>query len=89
MSSQRLDAISPVEYESQGQKKTRWVKVGVAFARDKGGWDVRLDALPINGRLMLMEPNRDSGGGRRGGNDQAPSGGFGGGDSGGDDALPF
>lgn len=57
----RMDVITGVDYERNGEKKTRWSRIGVAFANDKGGWDVNLDALPCNGRLKLVEPKpRDS-----------------------------
>jgi hypothetical protein len=83
----RLDAVTPVEYESGGEKKTRWVRIGVAFSRDKGGYDVRLDAVPVNGRIMLMEPrNENRGGGGGGGGGQRSGGGGGGGP---DDDIPF
>jgi hypothetical protein len=76
MSKNRLDALTVREYEQGGEKKTAWTRIGVAFERDKGGWDIRLDALPINGRIMLMEPKpRDDGGGQRrgGGHDASTS----------------
>lgn len=35
-------------YEKDGVKKTRWLKVGVAFPskNSPGGYDLRLDAVP-------------------------------------------
>ncbi len=95
MSGNRLDALTVTEYESKGEKKARWTRIGVAFERDKGGWDIRLEALPINGRIMLMEPRSDrnggGGGGGSGGNRQQrrdyDDGGQSGG--GGNDDIPF
>ena len=37
-------------------EKDRWVKVGVAFDSDKGT-SVILNALPVNGKLFIKQPN--------------------------------
>ena len=51
---QRLDAMTPRETKDG---KTFWTKCGVAFPSKNGpGWNVQLDALPVNGKLILMEP---------------------------------
>lgn len=50
----RMDVITGRKDEKSG--KTYWTRVGVAFERDKGGWSVKLDALPVNGELLLVEP---------------------------------
>jgi hypothetical protein len=59
-----------VEYEAGGQKKTRWTKVGVAFPLKSGdGFSVVLDAVPVNGKLVIMPPmeKNERGGGDGGG----------------------
>lgn len=53
--SERLDVITGVDYERNGEKKTRWSRIGIAFKNQKGGWDVTLDALPVSGKLKLVE----------------------------------
>jgi len=41
-------------------QKAIWRRIGVAFPRDKGaGLTVLLDALPIDGRIVLVEPKID------------------------------
>ncbi len=43
-------------------KKSRWLRIGVAFPHDKGaGLTVLLNALPLNfdGRIVLVEPRAD------------------------------
>jgi hypothetical protein len=43
-------------------KKSRWLRIGVAFPHDKGsGLTVILNALPLNfdGRIVLVEPKTD------------------------------
>jgi hypothetical protein len=77
-----------VEYEKDGQKKSRWIKCGVAFPLRNGeGFSVTLDALPVNGKLVIMPPLPQ---GERGGRQQG--GGYdqsqGGGSDGGQD-IPF
>lgn len=57
MSDQMLECLSAVEYEKAGQKKTRWNKIGVAFPLKGGvGYTLHLDALPVNGKLVIKPP---------------------------------
>lgn len=45
--SERLDALIGREYEAKdGQKKTAWTKIGVAFPTKNGGYSVQLEAIP-------------------------------------------
>jgi hypothetical protein len=50
------DVVCPVEYGEGEQKKTRWVRCGAAWPKDGERWSIQLDALPTNGRLMIMPP---------------------------------
>jgi len=56
----RLDALLAREYESGGEKKTAFTKIGAAFETKNGGWSVVLDAMPapVDGqyRVLLMAP---------------------------------
>lgn len=50
----RYDLLSPRKGRDD---KTRWHKVGAAFPRDKGGFQLVFDALPLpdnEGRVTLM-----------------------------------
>lgn len=87
---QRFDLVSPRKGKDD---KTRWFKVGAAFPRDKGGFQLVFDALPLpdaEGRVTLMmweAKERDTGGGYdqspdRGRTGGAPAGGM-------DDEIPF
>ena len=90
----RFDLISP---RPRKDGKTHWVKVGAAFPRDKGGYSLVFDALPLpdaEGRVTLLmtepKPREDNGG--YGGGQQG--GGYGGGQQSGgsrdiDDSIPF
>ncbi|WMT88263.1 hypothetical protein NO932_06540 [Pelagibacterium sp. 26DY04] len=65
--SDRLDAMIGREYEANGEKKTAWSKIGVAFPTKNGGYRVQLEALPVprmgqNGletSFVLMPPRQD------------------------------
>jgi hypothetical protein len=42
------------------KRKAVWRRIGVAFPHDKGaGLTVLLDALPTDGRIVLVEPRAD------------------------------
>jgi hypothetical protein len=46
--------------KDQRGKKSIWRRIGVAFPHDKGaGLTVLLDALPMDGRIVLVEPKAD------------------------------
>jgi hypothetical protein len=39
------------------EQKTIWTRIGAAWAHEKGpGYSIRLDALPVDGRIVLVEP---------------------------------
>ena len=42
--------------EREKDKKKFWVRVGVAFVNRDGSLNVRLDAMPVNGRLQIRDP---------------------------------
>lgn len=71
----RYDLVSPRKGKDD---KTRWFKVGAAFPRDKGGFQLVFDALPLpdaEGRVTLMmweAQERDGQRQERGGYDQSP-----------------
>jgi len=60
----RYDILSPRANKSTG--KTHWQKIGAGFPRDKGGFSLVFDALPLpdaEGRvsLLMVEPtDRDA-----------------------------
>ena len=43
---ERLDALMTREYQSGGETKTAFTKIGVAFQTKNGGWAVKLEAMP-------------------------------------------
>ena len=41
-------------------QKAIWTRVGAAWAHEKGrGFSIELEALPVDGRLVLTEPKAD------------------------------
>ncbi len=57
---ERYDVSTVREYEANdGTKKTAWLRCGVAFpTKDGRGFTITLDALPTNGRLVML-PHED------------------------------
>lgn len=53
-----LEVFTIVESDDPN-RKNRWTKIGVAFRNRDGSINVHLDAVPINGKLHIREPNRD------------------------------
>lgn len=61
-SASRFDAYSVREYEANGEKKSEWTRIGVAFSHTDGkGFNVLLQALPLDGKMVLRlhEPKED------------------------------
>lgn len=83
---ERMDVLAPREYTQNGEKKTAYNRVGVAWETQNGGWSVKLEAVPVpqanqkTGALevnILLMPPRDNsqqgGGGYNRPAAQAPS----------------
>ena len=75
--------------DREGNEKTRYVNVGVAFTRDDGSMTLKLEAVPVgfSGWLNLYEPREDK-------SDRAPRAGRGQRQARGDlddggDSIPF
>lgn len=48
---------TPNEYtDKEGEVKTSWCTIGVAFKTTSGGIMVNLNALPLNGKIFLGIP---------------------------------
>ena len=52
--SKRLDVFTIIEQES-AEKKSIWIKIGVAFVNRDDSLSISLNALPTNGRLHVRE----------------------------------
>jgi hypothetical protein len=40
-------------------EKSFYTRIGAAWAHKKGGYSIRLDALPVNGEIVLFPPKED------------------------------
>ncbi len=49
-----LEAFTIVKRD--GQEKAWWVRIGTAWHNNDGSINVILDALPVNGKIQLREP---------------------------------
>ncbi len=58
MAKPTFNAYSVREYKkADGTTDSFWTKIGVAFAhKNGGGFDIVLEAFPVNGRITLREP---------------------------------
>lgn len=71
MMTDRLNIISPRQYTTRdGEVKTAFNKIGVAFATKNGGWSLTFEALPLPAindkgvletKVLLMPPREDDG----------------------------
>lgn len=60
----RMDILMTRQYESQGEMKTAYTKVGVAFPLQNGGFRLRFEAIPVptiyDGKIecsmLMVEP---------------------------------
>ena len=51
---QTLTAYSVRDFEKGGQTESTWTRIGIAFQHQDGnGFDLRLDAIPLDGRVAL------------------------------------
>ncbi len=49
-------AYSVRDYQKNGETKSDWTRIGIAWAhRDGEGFDIVLEALPVNGRVALRK----------------------------------
>jgi hypothetical protein len=39
----------------RGEGKSYWTRIGVAFENRDGSYNLKLDALPVNGQLQMRE----------------------------------
>lgn len=50
----RLEAFTVRKDENGG--KGFWIRIGTGWPNKAGGWNIKLDALPVNGEIVLMPP---------------------------------
>jgi hypothetical protein len=50
----RYDVCTPVEYKKDGKDETFFQKIGTGFPTKNDGISVSLNALPVNGKILLF-----------------------------------
>ena len=46
--------------KERGRNKAIWTRIGAVWPHEKGkGFNIELEALPIDGRIVVMEPKAD------------------------------
>lgn len=65
--SAKLVVLTGRDYEDKhtNAKKTAWTRIGAAWRTDSGAIQVRLDALPVDGTMLIKEDEPRDKGGRR------------------------
>lgn len=48
------------QVDQAGDNQSYWHRVGAAWKNARGGFQIRLSALPVNGEIVLLPP-RESG----------------------------
>jgi hypothetical protein len=49
------------EYTDQnGQKKSHWQEIGVAWSNKDGGFTAEIHAVPLSGRIVFTKPKSNS-----------------------------
>ena len=53
---QPLDALAVTEYtDASGEVQTRWRQIGVAFKNRDGSLTIKLDAVPLSGKMQIRK----------------------------------
>ena len=51
-----LRAFTVNQYGSGQNRSTRWTEIGAAWRTQKGHLRIQLEAVPVNGQLILLPP---------------------------------
>jgi hypothetical protein len=57
-----MQTISSIDSEygqaqqSEEMRETVWQRIGTAFARPDGGWEILINVVPLNGRFIMRPP---------------------------------
>ena len=54
-----LRAFSVKSFDSE-DKKDRWIQIGGAWQNKQGGYNIKLDALPIGDSIILLPPKEEN-----------------------------
>tara|TARA_R110001632_G_scaffold11412_1_gene41203 strand:+ start:141 stop:422 length:282 start_codon:yes stop_codon:yes gene_type:complete len=54
-----LRAFTVNQYGSGQNRSTRWTEIGAAWRTQKGHLRIQLEAVPVNGQIILLPPKDD------------------------------
>jgi hypothetical protein len=54
-----LRAFTVNQYGSGQNRSTRWTEIGAAWRTQKGHLRIQLEAVPVNGQIILLPPKED------------------------------
>jgi hypothetical protein len=55
-----MQIVFAIPRVAQGEKKTWWMKAGVAFQNKDGSWNLRFDALPARPDITIQLREMDA-----------------------------
>ncbi len=50
---ERVGAYHVRNYKKDGEERSNWTQIGVAFRNKDGSFNVQLDSVPVDGRFNL------------------------------------
>lgn len=58
----RLAIVGVVNFEHEGEEKSRWTTIGTAFQNKDGSFNLRFEYMPVTGATVQIRPfaKRDS-----------------------------
>ncbi len=58
----RLALVGVVNFEHEGESKSRWTTIGTAFQNKDGSFNLRFEYMPVTGATVQIRPfpKRDS-----------------------------
>ena len=55
----RLAIVGVVNFEHEGEAKSRWTNIGTAFQNKDGSFNLRFEYMPVTGAVVQIRPFRE------------------------------
>lgn len=52
----RLAIVGVVNFEHEGEAKSRWTTIGTAFQNKDGSFNLRFEYMPVTGAVVQIRP---------------------------------
>ena len=52
----RLAIVGVVNFEHEGEAKSRWTTIGTAFQNQHGSFNLRFEYMPVTGATVQLRP---------------------------------